>query len=299
MKIDRLLAILTILLNEKQTTAPALAERLEVNRRTIGRDIEDLCMAGFPIITRQGAGGGISIAEGYKLDKSILSRHELQDILIGLKGLGSVMSPANMGSLVAKLSPPDTRLMSADSIVIDLSSFYRESLSQKIGILRDAIRQAKTVEFDYYSAKGVSERCIEPYCILYKWASSYIFGYCFARRDFRLFKLNRLWRLAMQETSFTPREIPAEKLTFDGGLSDQEKLVVLFDESAEYIVVEEYGPESFSRLPDGKLRLEVGFTNPGHMLRWILGFGDKAVVLEPAELREQIKAIAKNMLDSC
>ena len=63
MKIDRLIGILSILLQEEKTTAPELAERFEVSRRTINRDIEDLCKAGIPIKTAQGTGGGISIMD--------------------------------------------------------------------------------------------------------------------------------------------------------------------------------------------------------------------------------------------
>ena len=57
MKIDRLIGILSILLQKDSVTAPDLAERFEVSRRTINRDIEDLCKAGIPIVTRQGVGG--------------------------------------------------------------------------------------------------------------------------------------------------------------------------------------------------------------------------------------------------
>ena len=73
MKIDRLIGILSILLQEDKVTAPELAEKFEVSRRTINRDIEDLCKAGIPIITFPGAGGGISIMDGYKFDRTILS----------------------------------------------------------------------------------------------------------------------------------------------------------------------------------------------------------------------------------
>ena len=56
MKIDRLIGILSILLQKDVVTAPYLAERFEVSRRTINRDIDDLCQAGIPIMTRQGIG---------------------------------------------------------------------------------------------------------------------------------------------------------------------------------------------------------------------------------------------------
>lgn len=73
MKLDRLLGILTLLLQNDRITTPYLAERFEVTRRTVSRDIDALCRAGIPIVTHQGFGGGISIAEGFRLDKSVLT----------------------------------------------------------------------------------------------------------------------------------------------------------------------------------------------------------------------------------
>ena len=73
MKMDRLIGILSILLQREQVTAPELAEQFEVSRRTIQRDIEALCRAGIPITTAQGAGGGISIMEGYRVDRTVLT----------------------------------------------------------------------------------------------------------------------------------------------------------------------------------------------------------------------------------
>jgi predicted DNA-binding transcriptional regulator YafY len=54
MKVDRLLAIITILSNNKRIRAKDLAEKFEVSMRTIHRDIEEICKAGIPIITYQG-----------------------------------------------------------------------------------------------------------------------------------------------------------------------------------------------------------------------------------------------------
>ena len=66
MKLDRLLGILITLLRQDKITAPVLAEKFEVSRRTINRDIEALCLAGIPLVTEQGRGGGISIATSWK-----------------------------------------------------------------------------------------------------------------------------------------------------------------------------------------------------------------------------------------
>ncbi len=76
-------------INEK-VTAPDLAEHFEVSRRTINRDIEVLCRAGIPIVTQQGQGGGISIMNGYKLDKALLTEEDLSKILTGLNAVNSI-----------------------------------------------------------------------------------------------------------------------------------------------------------------------------------------------------------------
>ena len=103
MKIDRLIGILYILLQEEKITAPELAERFEVSRRTINRDIEDLCRAGIPIFTSQGAGGGISIMDGYRMDRTILISRDMQMILAGLRSLDSVSGSHYYGQLMEKL----------------------------------------------------------------------------------------------------------------------------------------------------------------------------------------------------
>ena len=67
MKIDRLIGILSILLQKENVTAPDLAKHFEVSRRTINRDIDALCQAGIPIVTKQGVNGGISIMDGFRI----------------------------------------------------------------------------------------------------------------------------------------------------------------------------------------------------------------------------------------
>ncbi len=299
MKIDRLLGIITILLQCNKITAPELAEKFEVSRRTIHRDIDDICKAGIPIITYQGGDGGISIADGYKLDKSVLSVEELQSIITGLKSLGSVSDTARIEMLISKLAPKNQAFVSMrDNLLIDLSSHYKPSLSEKISLLKRAISDNKLVSFDYYSEKGLSKRTIEPYFITFRWTSWYVFGYCRDSSDFRLFKLNRLWGHRVLEDKFIPREIPAEELQFDDYFTDEKKITVLFDKSLEYRLVEEYGPGCYIALEDGSLRFSVGFTNRDYMIAWILGFGDRARVIEPVDIADEIKKKAKNIISN-
>ena len=114
MKIDRLIGILSVLLQKDSVTAPYLAEQFEVSRRTINRDIEDLCRAGIPIVTRQGAGGGISIMENYKIERALLTNGEMQDILAGLRSLDSINGTNRYGQLMEKLSVGSSDFMTGN-----------------------------------------------------------------------------------------------------------------------------------------------------------------------------------------
>ena len=120
MKIDRLIGILSILLQKEMTTAPELADHFEVSRRTINRDIEDLCKAGIPIQTSQGAGGGISIMNGYRMDRTILTSRDMQMILAGLRSLDSVSGSRYYGQLMEKIQAGSSEFVNGrDSILID------------------------------------------------------------------------------------------------------------------------------------------------------------------------------------
>ena len=160
MKIDRLIGIITILLQRDQVTAPELAERFEVSRRTINRDIEDICRAGIPLVTTQGYGGGISIAAGYKLDHSLLTEEELQLLFSGMKGMDSISEKAHSPLLAEKLSAGAADL--TDSFNIDLASHYKDTLSPKI--TNNTAVDALTHLIESYlsgSANFISEKIVE------------------------------------------------------------------------------------------------------------------------------------------
>jgi len=303
MKIDRLLGIVTTLLQKGKVTAPYLAEKFEVSRRTIFRDLDAICMAGIPIVTTQGGGGGISIAEGYKLDKSVLTTGELQSIIAGLRSIEVIEKPAAIQRLVQKLAPDGDRphdgavISLRDSIVIDLASHYKNDLSDKIGLIKDAINNRHLIEFDYYYAKGKTHRRIEPYFIAFKWSAWYVFGFCTERRDSRIFKLNRLWEPSVAEDVFTPWEIPPDRLELGSSLEDTNEAQVLFDPSFRYRLIEDYGFKSFTETEDGRLLFSVGYTNKDYILSWILAFGDRAQVISPPELADEIKQIAGNIIE--
>ena len=296
MKFDRLLGILTALLQKDRVTAPELAEKFEVSRRTIGRDIDALCLAGIPIVTHQGTGGGISIAEGFKLDKSILTADELSGMIAALKGIGSVSPQSNIKRTLDKLHASSDAVVSLrEPIIIDLSSQYKGQLTEKVELIKRAVLEARMIEFDYYYDKGDTHRRIEPYFVIFQWSAWYVFGFCLERQDWRLFKLLRLWNLTLCDDRYTLREIPPDKRDFSIRSAGDIKLAALFDRSVKYQLIEAYGIDCFIET-DGGLFFELGFSNHEYLIRWLLGFGDKVKVLRPTKVADDVKTIAENIL---
>ena len=297
MKTDRLIGILSILLQEEKTTAPELAERFEVSRRTINRDIEDLCKAGIPIRTAQGTGGGISIMDGYCIDRTILTSKDMQMILAGLRGLDSVSGKRYYGQLMEKIQTGSSEFISGrDSMLIDLSSWYKGSLAPKIEVIQNAIENRHIIQFMYYAPSGESNRRVEPYYLVFRWSSWYVWGWCLERKDYRLFKLNRMDCVVETDRGFLRRDVPMPDLSnekiFPGGI----KVKALFTPNMKWRLVEEFGPNCFTETDDGRLLFSADYTDMENLVTWLMTFGAKVEVLEPEEVRDIIRRNAEEII---
>lgn len=297
MKIDRLVGILSILLQKEQTTAPQLAEKFEVSVRTILRDLDVLSRAGIPIVTRQGSSGGISILEGYRLDRTLLTGREMQDILAGLRSLDSVNGTNRYQCLMEKLSAGSSEWVAGDSsILIDLSEWDKKNLTVKIERIRSAIETEQELQFHYYGPKGESERVVQPYYLIFRWSSWYLWGWCTQRQDWRLFKLGRMDGLAKTGQRFEKRlahypDLRNERI-FPGGIHVRAR----FEPGCKWRLVEEFGAECFTVEPDGRLLFEADYTDVDNLMSWLLTFGSAAELLEPAPLRERLRTKLEEML---
>ena len=293
MKTDRLIGIITTIQQKGTVTAPYLAEKFGVSRRTINRDIEDICKAGIPLLTKQGAGGGISIMEGFSLDAAVLTRQELSAVLTGLRSLDSVSKAPASDLLAAKLGA-DTDI--PRDMEIDLASFYKNDLAEKIETIRRAAKETRRIVFHYYYAKGEADKLVEPYRVVFRWGDWYVFGFCPAREDFRLYKLRRLWNLNVTDEFFTPREVPPEKepnRSRTESMTDDYIVTAVYEPAVKYRLVEEYGPASFITREDGKLYTEWGFSTPEDALRWLLSFGVDVQVTAPPEMVKKMRSAIK------
>lgn len=297
MKLDRLIGILSVLLQTDTVTAPELAERFEVSRRTINRDVESLCKAGIPIVTTQGAGGGISIMDNYKLDKTLLTNGDMRDILAGLRSLDSVNGTKRYGQLMEKLWAGSSDFLIGDqTVLIDLASWYKQSLAPKIDVIRTAIDECRPLSFQYYAPDREGRREIEPCYLIFRWSNWYVWGWCRLRGDYRLFKLNRMEALELSASVFEKRKAPMPDLSneriFPGGLH----VKAVFKPECKWRLIEEFGMDCFVEQQDGSLLFSADYTDKENLLTWLMSFREKAILLAPKELRDELVISLKEIL---
>ena len=296
MKIDRLIGILSILLQKKKTTALELAERFEVSRRTINRDIENLCKAGIPIQTSQGAGGGISIMEGFAMERTLLTSKDMKMILAGLRSLDSVSGSHYYGQLMEKIKPGSSDIVTgSDAILIDLSSWNKDAIAPKVSFIQDAIEERTILAFDYYAPSGDSHREIEPYYLIFKWSSWYVYGFCLMRHDFRMFKLNRMSEIRCMERHFEMRNVQAPNLSIGSLYPPAIKVKAIVEAKMKWRLIEEFGPDCFTVREDGRLLFSGFYSDEDGLLAWILTFGDQMKLLEPDWMKEKLLHIANKI----
>lgn len=299
MKIDRLIGILSILLQKDKVTAAELSDKFEVSRRTIIRDIDDICKAGIPIVTTQGKGGGISIMEGYKIDRVLLSNEDIMAIFTGLKSLDSVSDNPHYRQLMDKLSTENAKTSDSENhIIIDLAAWDKSAVSGKIELIKSAIKNNNIISFKYYAPNGESTRIVEPYHLIFQWSNWYVWGYCTARQDYRLFKLTRLFELKDTGEKCEQRYAPPYKFERLWHLNGKITATVRFDASMKWRIIDEYGMDIPRFNADGSSELTHTWSDKQNFFGVILSYGDKAEIVSPPELRKEFIELVKNILNT-
>ena len=284
MKIDRMLGIVTHLMRNERATAGELAERFEVSRRTILRDVDTLCAAGIPIVTAQGTGGGITIAEGYRVRENVLTEGELRSVLAGVMAMDSIEGTQRGTVLREKLPQQST-----DWISIDLSGG-----AEQFEVLKNAILNREAVRIEYVYPKGKSVRVIEPLQLVFRWGGWYLIAWCRLREDHRLFRLSRIRTAEGIGEGFTPKEVPMGMLLPDPNEPPM-TLTVLAEPKLRYLL-EEQGALVTDEMPDGRLKAQLQFASEKQCLAWALSLGSDVEVIEPQSVRQEIFRQARVIL---
>ena len=298
MKVDRLVSIIMILLEKERVGAQELAEMFEVSPRTIYRDIDAINMAGIPVRSTSGVGGGFEIMQKYKLDKTVFSTADLSAILMGLSNLSNVMRGDELVNALAKVKsfiPADRAKdieLKANQICIDLSPWIgNHNLQPYLEIIKTALLQSRLLSFTYTDVHGKkTARTAEPYQLVLKSNHWYLQGYCHKRNAFRLFKLSRMANLQMEEEIFTPRDYEKPQLDFDDILATiQTEIKIRIHRSVMDRVLDFCAYEHFKSDGNEHYIVDFPFIENEYYYDILLSFGDQCECLEPPHIRAEIK----------
>ena len=296
LKIDRLIGILSILLQKDKITTQELANKFEVSRRTILRDIDALSVAGIPIISEKGQGGGISIMEDYKVDRTVLSSEDMKAILTGLQGLDSVSGTNRYRQLMEKISIDGSAAINVDNhIIIDLSNWDKSAVSDKIELIKTAMAQNFKITFNYFSQNGEGQRMIEPYHLVFQWSGWYVWGYCAQREDYRMFKLTRMTELTLTDEKISDRSVPEYPCDKQWDNTGGIEVTVKFDDSVKWRIIDEFGTDSLKYNEKGDIIVTITRSNIPALYQYLLSFGDSAEIIAPMEYRQNFANVLINM----
>jgi predicted DNA-binding transcriptional regulator YafY len=268
-------------------TAKDLAEHFGVSQRTIYRDIDTLSIAGVPVYTEKGKGGGISLLPDYILNKSILSETEQNEILSALQGLSTVKT-TETDHVLKKLSTIFNK-NTVKWLEVDFTD-WGYGHGEVFHNLKTAILEHRVVKFDYYSTYGEkTHRLVEPIQLWFKSKAWYLKGFCLTRQDMRLFKLSRVRDLSLTEDNFYERDLLA--IPPNPGPVEHQKndvtIILRISSEMTYRVLDEFGEAE--KQSDGSFIVTVTCPEDDWVYGFIMSFGEHIEVIEPEYLREIIK----------
>ena len=306
MKVDRLVSIIMILLEKKRIGAQELADRFEVSPRTIYRDIDAINMAGIPVRSTSGVGGGFEIMPEYKMDKRVFSTAELSALLMGLTNLSGMVRGEELLSALAKVRsfiPADKAKeidLKANQICIDLRPWMgNRNIQPCLETIKTALQENRLLSFAYVDGHGnQTERIVEPYQLVLKGSHWYFQGYCRFRQDYRLFRLSRISNLQMTADTFAPREYQKPVLDYSEALEAMQTSIQLrIHKSIMDRVLDFCGFENFT--PDGEdhYLVEYPFIENDYYYDMLLSFGQACECLAPTRIREELKRRAQAIVE--
>jgi predicted DNA-binding transcriptional regulator YafY len=298
MKVDRLLSITIHLLGRDLVSATALAERFGVTVRTIQRDVDAINAAGIPITALHGPNGGYKILDTFRLDRQFLTFDDLFFITTALQGIADSLESPTVDRTADKIrslaqGPASKELASrAERLYIDFSALgFSARRKEYMALIQDAVARNRCVSFTYTDARlRPSLRVVEPYTIVFKWYSWYLFAWCRARKDYRLFRLSRIRDPEMRPEVFKRREVNVQRRLEDMSAQGPAAVPVVLRFKPELrVLVEDYfAYADLSVGDDGGLLVRFELPEDNWLYGMILSYGDGVEVVSPAHLREKI-----------
>ena len=293
MQESRLFKIIYYLMENGKSTAPELAEKLEVSIRTIYRDIDIISSVGVPIYVTTGRNGGIQIDDSFVLDRLILSDKEKEDIITALKSV-SIVDDHNSDTLSKLSAIFNTK--NEDWLEVDFSRWGNKAqdntMFQK---LKEAIISRKMLCIVYANTRGeVIERVICPLKMVYKAKNWYIKSFCMNKSNFRIFKLTRIIQARNMEKNFDPMEFPQEKKEMK---VNYENVILRFPQRMAYRIYDEFEVDEIHQDDNGDFIICATMPIDEWLIGYLLSFGSKVCIIEPKYLKKIVYNEAKKICE--
>ena len=293
MQESRLFKIIYYLMENGKSTAPELAEKLEVSIRTIYRNIDIISSVGVPIYVTTGRNGGIQIDDSFVLDRLILSDKEKEDIITALKSV-SIVDDRNSDTLSKLSAIFNTK--NEDWLEVDFSRWGNKAqdntMFQK---LKEAIISRKMLCIVYANTRGeVIERVICPLKMVYKAKNWYIKSFCMNKSNFRIFKLTRIIQARDMEKNFDPMEFPQEKKEMK---VNYENVILRFPQRMAYRIYDEFEVDEIHQDDNGDFIICAPMPIDEWLIGYLLSFGSKVCIIEPKYLKKIVYNEAKKICE--
>jgi predicted DNA-binding transcriptional regulator YafY len=310
MRADRLVATLLFLQSRGRVTAEEVAEELEVSSRTARRDLEALSIAGIPVYSQPGRGGGWSLVGGARTDLSGLTAAEARTLFL-IAGPSSAVTPeakAALRKLVQAL--PETFRAEAEkaaaAIVLDPAHWGRKAPAPPphLQILQQAVVQGVQVRLGYSDRqRSVTERLVHPLGLVAKGSVWYLVADTDA--GMRTF---RLWRVQSVELTDQPVNRPPG---FDLAQTWQAVVTKMDERQMENRVRALADPSIVNWLrghfggrlhvgettDDGRVTVDIGLWHTDSAAMELAGYSFGLEVLDPPEVRDRLASIGNRLVE--
>ena len=287
-------------------SARELAERLEVNQRTVRNYIAMLQDLGIPVEGERGRYGAYRLRPGFKLPPLMFTEDEAVALTLGLLtarkfGL-TVATPAVEGALAkVELVLPERvrkRVQAVqETVIIDAESPYVAPTSETLVTLSNAAQGKRRVQLRYTAWSGeASERLFDTYGVVHHGGRWYTAGFCHLRQDMRVFRLDRMRGAELLDDVFErPADVPTLELVLQAiaRTPGRWEVIVRLETSMEH--AQQFLAPSFALLEpteDGVL-MRCFVQQLDWLARMLLGFDCPLTIIAPDEMRTAMHAVAQ------
>lgn len=312
MRADRLVATLLLLQARGRVTASEVAEELEVSERTARRDLEALSMAGIPVYSQAGRGGGWSLLGGARTDLSGLTAAEARTLFL-VAGPQSAATPEAKSALrkLVQALPETFRAdaeAAASAVMLDPASWGAEPPTPPpfLDQLQEAVVDGVQVELGYADREGnETHRTVSPLGLVQKGRTWYLVAHTAkGMRTFRVWRVrsvdrteDRVERPEGFDLATTWAEVVAEmdaKRTREGVelLADADLIGTLRLHWGPNLVV----PDDAPSRPDGRVAVTVAGPSWDAIVDQLAGYGAGIEVVGPPEARARLAEVGAELV---